>query len=100
MDLRGKCDQAFEQRSTRGSVNTSNPRTRLQASKNSVKSVTKSWNRYVDGGGTERNYGLVQWKDRDIVYALTNCVSTQFVGVCYRRSAQGRILLERPKVIK
>ena len=42
VDSRGKCDQAFEQRSTRGSVNTSNPRTGLQASKNSVKSVTKS----------------------------------------------------------
>ena len=45
-------------------------------------------------------YGLVCWKDRDIVYALTNCVDTTKNGVCFRRSARGRICIQRPKVIE
>ena len=46
------------------------------------------------------NYGLVCWKDWDIVYALTNCEDTTKKGSCFRRSAHGRICIERPKVIE
>ena len=35
-----------------------------------------------------------------MVYGLTNCVDTAKKGSCYRRSAQGRICLERPDVIQ
>ena len=28
------------------------------------------------GEQVEKKYGLVCWKDKDIVYALTNCVDT------------------------
>lgn len=45
-------------------------------------------------------YGLVCWKDRDIVYCLTNEADTSASGVCYRRSQGGRIAIERPKVIE
>ena len=55
---------------------------------------------YKDSKDTIKRYGLVCWKDRDIVYALTNCVSTEKYGVCYRRTSQGRICIERPKLIE
>ena len=47
----------------------------------------------------QKKYGLVQWKGRDIVHALTNCTRTSEKDACCKRLAQGRILLERPKVI-
>ena len=49
--------------------------------------------------GLSKKYGLVLWKDRDIVYVLTNCINTKEKDNCYRRLAQGRILLERPTVL-
>ena len=48
----------------------------------------------------KKNYRLVAWKDRDIVYCLTNVTPTVGTGSCYRRSTGGRILLERPNVIE
>ena len=54
---------------------------------------------YITTDGKANKYGLVLWKDRDIVYALTSCVNTNERGHCYRQSAQGRIILERPLVI-
>ena len=55
---------------------------------------------YEMDNGSIKNYGLVAWKDRDIVYCLTNVTPTVGTGSCYRRSTGGRILLERPNVIE
>ena len=55
---------------------------------------------YVTEDGKKVKYGLVCWKDRDIVYALTNCVNTGEKGSCYPRSMQGRICIERLTVIQ
>ena len=55
---------------------------------------------YTTEDGTKLKCGLVYWKDRDIVYALTNCVNTIEKGMCYRRSSQGRLCIERPNVIQ
>ena len=44
-------------------------------------------------------YGLVAWKDRDIVYCFSSNTSTRESDTCYRRSKDGRVLLERPKMI-
>jgi hypothetical protein len=55
---------------------------------------------YKDNTGNTKKYGLVCWKDRDIVYCLTNEWPTDEVGVCYRRSASGVICIERPKVVE
>ena len=51
------------------------------------------------GEQVEKKYGLVCWKDKDIVYALTNCVDTTKTDTCFRRSSEGRITLQRPCVI-
>ena len=55
---------------------------------------------YVMESGIEKEYGLVAWKDRDVVYCLTNVCSTINKGICYRRSSNGIVCLERPKVIE
>lgn len=44
-------------------------------------------------------YGLVCWKDRDLVYALTNNCDTTKREKCYRRTSLGRICIDRPTVI-
>ena len=54
---------------------------------------------YITEKGEIKKYGLVCWKDRDIVYCLTNVCSTVTTGSCYRRSAGGIVCLERPSVI-
>jgi hypothetical protein len=43
---------------------------------------------------------LVAWKDRNMVYYLTNDTSTVEMGECKRRGGQGGIItLKRPEVI-
>jgi DNA polymerase III subunit epsilon len=61
---------------------------------------TKHKYNYVAENGKVISYGLVCWKDRDIVYCLTSNSNTNEVGNCYRRTMNGRVLLERPKVIE
>jgi DNA polymerase III epsilon subunit-like protein len=55
---------------------------------------------YITDEGTIKQSGLVCWKDRDIVYCLSNNCSNTEKGSCYRRSINGIICLERPKVIE
>jgi hypothetical protein len=55
---------------------------------------------YQMADGTVKQYGFVCWKDRDIVYGLTNECNTLDVGSCYRRSITGIIQLERPRMIE
>ena len=40
--------------------------------------------------------GLVCWKDRNMVYCLTNETDTGNIGHCYRRVQGGRIRIKRP----
>jgi Transposase IS4 len=54
---------------------------------------------YVMESGEMKNYGLVCWKDRDIVYCLTNSIATEGNGSCFRRTSTGRVCIERPLVI-
>jgi Transposase IS4 len=56
--------------------------------------------KYKDSEGNEKVYGLVCWKDRDMVYCLTNSIGTEATGVAYRRVTGGRICIQRPKVIE
>ena len=51
------------------------------------------------GEQAENKHGLVCWKDKDIVCALTNCIDTTKTDTCFRRSSEGRITLQRPRVI-
>ena len=43
--------------------------------------------------------GLVCWKDRDIVYCLSNKCNTKETDVCRRRSKEGLLTIARPKMI-
>lgn len=43
--------------------------------------------------------GLICWKDRDIVYCLTNATDTAPSSHCFRRSSAGRVCISRPKAI-
>ena len=43
--------------------------------------------------------GLVCWKDRDIVYCLSNECNTKETDVCRRRSKEGLVTIARPKMI-
>ncbi len=54
---------------------------------------------YVTENNVIKNYGLVCWKDRDIVYCLTNSIATTGTGSCFRGSNKGCICIERPNVI-
>ena len=54
---------------------------------------------YVKEDGTITNYGLVCWKDRDMVYCLSSCCPTDEVGECHRRSTEGIIKIQRPKIV-
>jgi DNA polymerase III epsilon subunit-like protein len=56
---------------------------------------------YNTDEGESIQYGLVCWKDRDIVYCLTSCHPTgdESTGSCVRRSSEGLKLLQRPAVI-
>ena len=55
---------------------------------------------YVDENKKNIQYGLVAWKDRNMVYMLTNNWATTKEGSCRRRSANGIITLNRPDVIE
>jgi DNA polymerase III epsilon subunit-like protein len=56
---------------------------------------------YKNEEGKSLQYGLVCWKDRDMVYCLSSCHPTdkESVGQCMRRSAEGLKLLQRPAMI-
>ena len=43
--------------------------------------------------------GLVCWKDRDIVYCLSNECNTKETDVCRRRSKEGLLTIAQPKMI-
>ena len=51
------------------------------------------------GEQVEKNHRLVCWKDKDVFYSLTNCVYETKTNVCFRQSLEGRITLQRPRVI-
>lgn len=55
---------------------------------------------YLDQAGNPKDYGLVAWKDRNMVYMLTNNWSTTEEDTCRRRSAGGLLVLRRPIVIQ
>jgi Transposase IS4 len=54
---------------------------------------------YVMESGEVKNYRLVCWKDTDIVYCLTNLITTEGNSSCFRHTSTGRICSERPLVI-
>ena len=49
--------------------------------------------------GEKSKMGLVCWKDKDIVYCLTNATNTAPTDHCFRRSQSGRVCISRPMVI-
>ena len=53
---------------------------------------------YKDGED-EKEVGLVCWKDRDIVYCLSNETDTISYDSCKRRSRDGLLTISRPKMI-
>lgn len=55
--------------------------------------------KYKDEDGDDSFAGLVCWRDRDIVYCLTNDTNTRTTDSCYRRSKDGIIEIQRPMVI-
>ena len=55
--------------------------------------------RYVTKGGKSGNAGIVCWKDKDIVYCLSNKTTTSGSDKCKRRSQGGIIEIDRPKMI-
>jgi hypothetical protein len=54
---------------------------------------------YRKDNGELSKMGLVCWKDRDVVYCVTNACNTASSSHCYRRSQSGRICISRPTVI-
>lgn len=54
---------------------------------------------YVNEEGKSLQYGLVCWKDRDIVYCLSSChpTDTSNTGSCMRRSSEGLKLYTKTK---
>jgi Transposase IS4 len=54
---------------------------------------------YKDDNNNVRTYGLVCWKDRDMVYCLSNNFGTDIFDSCRRRSSTGLLRLNRPAVI-
>jgi hypothetical protein len=55
--------------------------------------------KFKDSEGIGREFGLVAWKDSEIVYCLTSVDNTNAIGECRRRSSDGIIELPRPQVI-
>ena len=49
--------------------------------------------------GERQMAGLVCWKDRDIVYCISNESNTKEKDSCKRRSKDGLLTIERPKMI-
>jgi len=54
---------------------------------------------YKTDHGKKSKMGLICWKDKDIVYCLTNASDTSPTSHCYRRSATGRVCIARPVAI-
>ena len=54
---------------------------------------------YVTKGGKSGNAGIVCWKDKDIVYCLSNEITTSGSDKCKRRSQGGIIKIDRSKMI-
>jgi DNA polymerase III epsilon subunit-like protein len=54
---------------------------------------------YKDKNGESQKAGLVAWKDRNIVYSLTNDTTTSTMDVCKRRGQGGLVEIRRPTVI-
>ena len=50
-------------------------------------------------GETDKEAGLVCWKDRDIVYCLSNQTDTIGTDQCKRWSKDGLLTITRPKMI-
>jgi hypothetical protein len=60
----------------------------------------KNLYKYKTVYGIERNYGLVVWKDRDMVYGMSSCTNNNFESdTCVRRSSNGLIRINRPQLI-
>jgi hypothetical protein len=55
---------------------------------------------YKAHSGEYSKCGLICWKDKDIVYCLTNASNTEPSGHCFRRSQTGRICMNRPIAIQ
>jgi hypothetical protein len=55
---------------------------------------------YNNHKGESSKMGLLCWKDKDIVYCLTNATNTEPRGHCFRRSHTGRICISRPLAIQ
>ena len=55
---------------------------------------------YEKDDGAKSKCGLVCWKDKDIVYCLTNAINTEPTGHCFRRSQTGKICISRPLAIQ
>ena len=49
--------------------------------------------------GKTEQAGLVCWKDRDVVYCITNSTTTVDSDKCFRRSQDGLLEIGRPMVI-
>jgi DNA polymerase III epsilon subunit-like protein len=61
--------------------------------------VVKHIFHYRDNNQQEQKAGLVLWKDRNIVYSITNDTTTSTMDTCMRRGQGGLIEVQRPTVI-
>ena len=61
--------------------------------------VVKHVFNYRDKKGATQKAGLVLWKDRNIVYGMTNDTTTSTMDICTRRGQGGLLQLQRPTVI-
>jgi hypothetical protein len=64
-----------------------------------LESLQKRRYTYYDEHGTVHKYGLVCWKDWDVVYFMSNTANTVNVGSCYRRTNYGIKLIQGPAII-
>jgi DNA polymerase III epsilon subunit-like protein len=55
---------------------------------------------YLDNNYIKREYGLVAWKDSNMVYVLTNASSTTESHACYRRVGSRIECVQRPNCIR
>ena len=54
---------------------------------------------YKDKSGETQKAGIVLWKDRNIVYSMTNDTTTSTMDTCMRRGQGGLVEVRRPTVI-
>jgi hypothetical protein len=52
---------------------------------------------YRNASGENITYGLVYWKDRDIVYCISN--NTKDIGSCYQHTSEVVECIEQPNII-